>query len=140
MAKLSQLQHEFIRQLFGASQGNVKAAAKAVGVEDYSTLFTNELVEELKLRADREMALNIPRAVYVISKMINEEDGALFFNEKLHKVCADLLDRQGLAKQERPNSGATSIGLIFMPNKQELPPPPEAIEGELVKHQIPFDV
>lgn len=130
MAKLTSLQQEFIKALFGPAMGNLKAAAKACGLDDYSDLMTDELSEEIKKRADKELVMNVARATYVINQMLNEAEGGVFFSEKLHKVATDILDRAGISKQERPHHAGVTVGLVFLPNKNILPEPPEPIKIE----------
>lgn len=135
MAKLTQTQHEFVKALFGAALGNLKTAAKMVGVDDYSVLMTEELTEAIKKRADTELVMNVPKAVQMMNKILNDPDSVPYM-DKLHKVAADILDRAGLAKQERPNSGGATIGLVFLPDKKSLPEPPEDEEVELISAPI----
>lgn len=135
--KLSALQHEFLKQLFSVAQGNMPTAAKAVGLDDYGILLDDAMVEAIKTRADKELAGNIPRAVYVINKMLEDDGSGMFVSDKLHKVATDILDRAGLSKQERPQTGSQQMGLIFLPNKIPLPEPPKQLESEMVPDGIP---
>lgn len=129
MTKLTATQTEFLRQLFGPCSGNLKQASKAaIGSEDYSVLMTDEVLEAIKRRADNELVLNVPKAVFIMQKMLDEPESMVFL-EKLHKVAADILDRAGLAKQERPNSGAMQVGIVMLPTKAALPEPPIQLEG-----------
>lgn len=123
--KLTPIQNEFVRVLFGKAMGNAKVACEEVtGSTDCSSIMTSELVEAIKLRADQELALSVPRAVHVIQQMLHGEGQDIFVSDKLHKVCTDILDRAGISKQERPSSAGTTIGLVFLPDKKMLPEPP----------------
>lgn len=130
-AKITATQAAFLNYLFGAGCGDLNATAKALGYEDYSHLLTAEFIEEVKKRADQQLAMNVPRAVHVLSKMLH--DGDAFVNDKLAKVAADILDRSGISKQERPSASGTTIGLVFMPDKKQLPEAPR----EEVNEEIP---
>lgn len=124
MAKITELQQEFIKQLYGACAGDMKKAAAAVGVEDYSMLMTDEVIEAIKKRADNELVFNVPKAVSVMSKILDNPESVLYF-DKLHKVAADVLDRAGLSKVDRSVQGSTAIGLVFLPDLKPTPEPPE---------------
>lgn len=138
-AKLSALQQDFLKQLFSVAQGNMPAAAKAVGLDDYSIILDDAMVDAIKSRADKELSVNIPRAIFVINKMLQDDGTGMFVSDKLHKVATDILDRAGLSKQERPQSGSQQMGLIFLPNKIPLPEPPqqEALEHGISSQAIP---
>lgn len=131
MAKLTSTQHEFLTFLFGPALGNLTVAAEMVGIKDYSVLMTEELTEAIKKRADAEIAMNVPRAVHMINKILTDHENVPYM-DKLHKVCADVLDRAGISKQERPNSGGAAIGLVFLPDKKALPEPPDEDEAEVL--------
>lgn len=138
-ARLSPTQLDFLRHLFGKANGNLALAAKeAIGTEDYSQLLTDELLDAIKKRADDELVLNIPKAVFIMSKMLSEPEGMLY-SDKLHKVAADVLDRAGLSKRERPSSGNVTVGIVLLPNKQMLPEPPnhEIIDQQASPTAIP---
>lgn len=129
MSKLSTIQQKFLSELFGAALGNAKLAAKnALGSEDYSSILTPELISEIKQRADKELALQTPKAVFIISKMLDDPENAPFM-DKLHKVAADVLDRAGISKQERAGSSMLTVGVVMLPSKAVLPEPP-TIENE----------
>jgi hypothetical protein len=124
MQKLTETQHEFVKALFGpAANGNLNSAAKEIGIDDYTMLMTQELIEAIKKRADMELVMNVPKAVHVMSKILNNPE-EIGFMDKLHKVAADVLDRAGISKQERPQAAGTNIGLVFLPDKKLLPEPP----------------
>lgn len=132
--KLTPIQTEFINILFGKAMGSVKVACEICGIEDYLTILTDGLIEAIRTKADQALALSVPRAVHVIQKMLDTEEGSVFVSEKLHKVAIDVLDRVGLSKKERPSSGGTTIGLVFLPNKMPLPEPPKD-EAITIQHQ-----
>lgn len=136
--KLSAVQKLFLKTLFGKAQGDLKKASAELGFDDYSQLMTDEFIDAIKKRADNELMLSVPRAIYIINKMITDEDGGMFVSDKLHKVCADVLDRAGLSRRERASSGSTTIGLVFLPSKNALPEPP-TIENQPVKMLLPFE-
>lgn len=135
--KLSPTQNLFIKELFGNCHGNVKNAAKAVlGTEDYSSLMTDDLIEAIRGRADAELALQAPKAIHTITRMLEEPENMMFM-DKLHKVCADVLDRIGVSKQERHTVGQVAIGIVLLPTKEKLPEPPtiehsQTIEGPIL--------
>lgn len=128
-SKLTDLQQKFLKNLFGAALGDTTLACEMTGIADYQDLMTDDLIEEIRTRADQNLSMNVPKAVFLIQKMLaNSEDGSMFVSEKLHKVATDLLDRVGLSKKERPNSGGTTLGLVFLPAKASLPlPPPDDV-------------
>lgn len=128
VSKLSPTQLAFIKELYGNSLGNLKEASKKVlGSEDYDSLMTADLIAEIKRRGDEQLALNVPKAIHVITQML-ENPGETLFLDKLHKIAADLLDRVGLAKSERPQTSTLQIGIVLLPTKVALPEPP-TIEG-----------
>lgn len=130
MAKLTATQEAFLKQLFGPCSGNLKTASKAViGSEDYSQLMTDELLTAIKSRADSELILSVPKAVYIMQKLLDPEDGSFFASDKLHKIAGDILDRAGLSRQERPTHNSTTIGIVMLPNKALLPVPPKQLES-----------
>lgn len=124
MARLSALQEDFLKELFGVHAGDIKKAAAAVGVSDYSTLMTDEMTNAIRTRADNELIFNAAKAVYTMSKILENPEGVPYF-DKLHKVAADVLDRAGLGKVDRSVKGATAIGLVFLPDLKPVPQPPE---------------
>lgn len=131
--KLSDKQKSFLAELFGSCAGNSKAAAKKViGTEDYSSLMTDDLVSEIRKRGDKEIAMNVPRAIHTISKLLEDPDSAAFAMP-LHKIAADILDRAGISKQERTQQSQVAVGIVFLPAKQELPEPPSIIDGKSVE-------
>ena len=137
MAKLSPVQAEFLKQLFGPALGDLKKAAELAKIDDFQHILTDDLVEAIKTRADTEIALNVPKAVFRINQMLNEPETVPFI-EKLHKVCTDVLDRSGLSKAERPNASGATIGLVYLPSKKPLPEPPsEDDNGGLQTPSIP---
>lgn len=128
--RLSPTQTAFLNNLFGVCNGNLKQAAKlTTGSDEYSGLLTDELTFAIKKRADTELALNVPKAVYIISKMLDDPEGAPFM-DKLHKVAADILDRAGLSKQERAGNNMLTVGVVMLPSKAALPEPP-TIENQV---------
>lgn len=140
MAKLTATQEVFVKNLFGPANGNLKTAAQAaIGSEDYSQLMTDDLLQYIKSRADNELVLNVPKAIYIMQKMLDETDGSYFVNDKLHKVAADILDRAGISRQERPQHQTTAIGVIFLPNKAALPTPPQQ-EVITLENKLPIDL
>lgn len=125
MAKLTTTQLDFIKHLFGKANGDMKKASfLAIENEDYSGLLTDELLDEIKRRADQELILNVPKAIFIMNKMLSEPESMPFL-EKLHKVSADILDRAGLSKRERPSSSNMTVGVILLPNKAKLPELPD---------------
>lgn len=124
MSKLTEVQQKFLKQLFGPSMGNAKDASKTViGTEDYSSLMTDELTIAIRKRADSELALNVPKAVFIISKIMDDPESHPFM-DKLHRVAADVLDRAGLSKQERVGNNMITVGVVMMPSKSIMPEPP----------------
>ena len=127
--KLTPLQQDFLTQLFGKACGNLTTAAEAVGVEDYSILMTEELIEAIKKRADNEIALNVPRAIFTMQNMLTNPNET-FNMDKLTKLCTEFLDRAGLGKVERSGGGGLKIGLVILPDKLMLEEPEvETIEA-----------
>lgn len=125
MSKLTPTQLSFIRNLFGKANGDMKEAMRLTcDSEDYAQLLTDELLDAIKKRADDELVLNIPKAIFIMNKMLSEPDSVPFL-EKLHRVAADVLDRAGLSKRERPTSGTMTVGIVMLPNKIALPEPPK---------------
>ena len=124
MAKLSPTQQIFIKELFGAAMGDLSLAAdKAIGTADYSSLMTDELLAEIRKRADAEILMQAPKAVYTISKILANPEGS-FYIDKLAKICGDVLDRAGISKKEQSSGSQMQIGIVFLPAKQQLPEPP----------------
>lgn len=127
-SKLSPTQLAFVNELYGSSMGNLKEAAKKVtGSEDYNSLMTDDLIAEIKRRGDMQIAMSVPKAIHVISQMLENPSETLFL-DKLHKIAGDLLDRAGLSKSERPQHSTMQIGIVLLPTKVALPEPP-TIEG-----------
>lgn len=125
MAKLSATQETFLKCLFGPANGNLKAAAKATfGTEEYQDILTDELLDAIKKRADNQLTLNVPKAVFIMQKILDEPESFMFM-DKLHKVAADILDRAGLSKKERGGNNTSVIGIVMLPNKMQLPEPPQ---------------
>lgn len=130
---LSPTQNKFLSALFGSHIGNAKSASKDIlGTEDYSSLMTDELISEIKKRGDKEIAMSVPRAIHVISRLLEDPESAAFA-DKLHKIAADVLDRAGISKQERTSSSQVAIGIVLLPSKVNLPEPP-TIEQNSVIH------
>lgn len=121
-AKLTQLQQDFLKQLFGPAQGKLEAAAKALDLDDYSSLMTPELVEAIKTRADHEITLNVARAVFVMKNMLDNPNEA-FNMDKVTKLCTEFLDRAGLGRVDRNTTGGLKIGLVILPDKIRLADP-----------------
>lgn len=129
--RITPLQSEFLKQLFGASCGNLKLAAEAIGVEDYSMLMTDELTEAIKRRADQEIAMNIPKAIFTMQNMLDNPNNT-FNMDKLTKLCTEFLDRAGLGKVERSGGGGLKIGLVILPDKLRIEEPvTKTIEHEV---------
>jgi hypothetical protein len=127
-SKLSPTQIQFVKELYGSSMGNLKEAAKKViGSEDYEGLLTADLIAEIKKRGDEQLAMSVPKAIYVLTNML-ENPGETLFLDKLSKIAQDLLDRAGLSKNERPQTSTLQIGIVLLPTKVALPEPP-TIEG-----------
>lgn len=127
-SKLSPTQLAFVNELYGSSMGDFKQAAKKViGSEDYHSLMTDDLLAEIKRRGDAQLTMNVPKAIHVISQMLENPAETLFL-DKLHKIAADILDRAGISKQERPQHSTMQIGIVLLPTKTVLPEPP-TIEG-----------
>jgi len=125
-ARLSPVQQEFLKQLFGPCLGNVRKAAEAVcGTDDYTQFMTEEMSEAIKKRADQELVFNVPKAVATMQKILDDPDNTPYM-DKLHKVAADILDRAGLSKVDRNVKGSTQIGLVLLPSLNPNPEqPPE---------------
>lgn len=116
MSKLTTLQQEFLKQLFGPCSGDLKLAAKAVEVDDYSVLMTSEMLLALRERADNEIAFNVPKAIFVMQKILHNPESTMNM-AALTKLCSEFLDRAGLGKVERGGSGGLKIGLVILPDK-----------------------
>lgn len=122
-AKLTQLQSEFLKILFGPlAQGNLTVAANELGITDYEALLTPELTSAIKSRADHEITLNVPRAIFVMRNMLDNPNNSINM-EKVTKLCTEFLDRAGLGKVERMSEGGLKIGLVILPNKFEIKEP-----------------
>lgn len=135
VARITPTQQEFLKILFGKAAGNLKTAAKEIlGTEDYSDLLTDELLNAIKRRADSELTMNVPKAIFIMQKMLDEPESMLYM-DKLHKVAADILDRAGVSKQERPSNNTMTVGIVMLPNKIPLTEP-VLIEQETVQHQL----
>lgn len=123
--QLSAVQQQFVNKLFGAADGNLKEAATQCGIEDYASIMTSEMIDEIKRRADQELALNVPRAVSILNKILNTPEQVPFLERQL-KCAESVLDRTGLSRQDRVQLGGQTLGLVFLPTKSLLPlPPPE---------------
>lgn len=130
-ANLTQLQQQFLKILFGPlAQGNLTIAANELGITDYETLLTPELTSAIKSRADHEITLNVPRAIFVMRNMLDNPNN-LFNMEKVTKLCTEFLDRAGLGKVDRASEGGMKIGLVILPNKFVIAEP----ENETIEHQ-----
>lgn len=129
VGRLTPLQTQFLAQLFGAACGKLDAAATAIGVDDYSMLMTDELTEAIKKRAETEITLNIPKAIFVMQNMLHNPEQS-FNMDKVTKLCTEFLDRAGLGKVERSGGGGLKIGLVILPDKLLVRDPDNAtIEG-----------
>lgn len=134
--KLAATQQAFLNALFGPARGKLKEAAKiATGQEDYSQFLTDDLLAAIKKRADGELTLAVPKALFMMTSALEDPENSMFI-DKLHKIAADILDRAGVSKQERPVSSQTMIGIVMLPNKMELPPPPSAPELPVIDADV----
>lgn len=136
MARLSATQLRFVAALFGPALGNLKEAAKQVGVDEYSSLMTDELAAEIKKRADNEMIWNVPKAIHTMQNML-ENPQAVMNMDKLLKVCTEFLDRAGVSKQDRALGGGNQIGLVFLPSLKPLVEPPDEADDQEVSPEQP---
>ena len=127
-SKLTTIQQAFVKELFGASLGSIKTASnKVLGSDDFSDILDDNLIAEIKRQGDAQLAMNVPKAIHVITKMLENPEENLYL-DKLHKIAADVLDRAGISKQERTQHSTMQIGIVLLPTKTNLPEPP-AIEG-----------
>lgn len=139
--KLTPLQQEFLKVLFGpVCQGNLKDAANELGITDFDDLLTPELTSAIKSRADHEITLNVPRAIFVMRNMLDNPNSS-FNMDKVTKLCTEFLDRAGLGKVERASEGGLKIGLVILPNKIVLQEPEnetiENVSQARVENSIP---
>jgi len=136
MAKLTEIQNQFIKELFNDSLGDVKEAAKKVlGTEDYSSLLTDELIAEIQKRSEVEIALQAPKAIHTLSQMLKNPEGS-FFIDKLSKVAQDILDRAGVSKKEAKQSSQMTIGVVLLPSKTVLAEPPAIEQGKTIEGPV----
>jgi hypothetical protein len=122
--KLTEDQTKFLSALFTTCMGDLKKAAnEAIGTEDYSSLVDDALLSELKKKSDREIQLSAAKATFILRKVLDHPEDLVFFKD-VAKVASDILDRAGISRQERSVSHSSVLGLVFLPPKAELPPPP----------------
>lgn len=133
---LSVPQLAFVNALYGPARGNLKEAAKiATGAEEYIQLMDDVLLDAIKKRADNELTLSVPKALYVMTTALDKPEDA-FFIDKLHKIAADILDRAGVSKQERPSQSTQMIGIVMLPAKAALPAPPPPPDAPLIDADV----
>lgn len=126
----------FVNALYGPARGNLKAAAKiATGTEEYIQLLDETLLDAIKKRADNELTLSVPKALYVMTTALDNPEDA-FYIDKLHKIAADILDRAGVSKQERPTTSTQMIGIVMLPSKNVLPPPPPPPDAPMIDADV----
>lgn len=121
--RLTPLQQEFLKALFGTCHGNLQKAAEEAGIDDFSLIMTDELADAIRAKAEHQLALNVPQAIFTLQNILSNPDPTMHFApiDKLTKVCTEILDRAGLGKVERStSSGGLKIGLIILPDKQKI--------------------
>lgn len=122
---LTQLQQKFLDALFGEAEGDPSKAKKLAGYSpDTSAMhIVNSLKEEIIEQAQLYLALHAPKASQAMVGVM--DDPVALGNDHKLKAAAQILDRVGIAKQEKVEVKANTSGIFLLPPKS---PDPNAEE------------
>jgi hypothetical protein len=119
MAKqLTELQQKFLDALFGEAEGDPALAKKLAGYSPDTAAMhiVNSLKEEIIEQAQLYLALHAPKASQSMVDVM--KDPVALGNDNKLKAAAQILDRVGIAKQEKVEVKSNASGIFLLPAKR----------------------
>jgi hypothetical protein len=120
MAKsLTPLQQKFLDALFGEAEGDPQLAKKLAGYSpDTATMhIINSMKEEIIEQAQLYLAMHSPKASKAMVDVM--DDPVALGNDNKLKAAAQILDRVGIAKQEKVEVKSNTTGIFLLPPKNK---------------------
>ena len=118
--ELTELQQNFLNNLFGEAKGNYAKAMRLAGYSENTNPhhIIQSLRQEIIERAELEMAAHAPKAVMSMVGVLDDPT-KIGTREKL-LASQQILDRIGLSKVEKINVETNKpVGLFVLPAKKE---------------------
>lgn len=115
--ELTEMQQKFLEALGGEAKGKIREAMRIAGYSENvkTSDVVNSLVDEIKLVAERLMAMNTVKAVHGILDTIDRPDkiGAA----TALAAAKELLDRVGIVKKEQQQTQIKAGTVYILPAK-----------------------